>query len=203
MSYYTFGEIDSIHQMMRTYRGGYTNNPTLSDLTYQAIVIDEDGNEYKFKHSHSDDLQHGRPLPIDIRDCPRPGGIIDPLTGECTDVCQYQHDCALGYSCRDGQCLRESCKSNSNCSSNSCKNGVCQPIQCNQHVNTHVSEHGNIVNDVNTVNQQLVMAYPPHGKFVQATLPEDVCVSTSHYHLKGRSNLPNIAKDPRYLGMYN
>lgn len=188
MSVYTIGELDTIHQMMRTYRQ-HNDNPTLADAVYSAVIIDEDGNEYEFQHSHSDDLQHGRPLPQDIRDCPRSGSIIDSLTGECADSCRYQHDCALGYSCVKGHCLREKCSKDSDCSSGKCENKVCQPLKCSDTTNGPPSS--------------MVALQLPHGKFSPYPAMSDVCVSTSHYNLRGRDYVPDLRKDPRYAGMFN
>lgn len=192
IEYYTLGEIYDIHPLMRTYRS-HRDNPTLADYTLTAKVIDENGNEYDFKHSHNKDLLHGRPLPYDIRDCPRAGSIIDTKTGECTDRCMIDYDCALGYKCINNQCIRESCKTDDDCSSKKCsKNeGICEPLKCSDKIRkdfpTNFYMLKNVTNDLIPVPYQ-----------------HDRCISTSHYHLKGRDNIPDsIVNDSRYAGMYN
>ena len=189
MSYYTIGEIDNVQQMIQTYRKS-NDNPYLADYTLRATMIDENGNEYPFVHSHNRDHLHGRPLPQDVRDCPRPGSEIDPSTGECTDKCTSNHDCALGYSCGSrGQCLREKCSKDSECSSKKCGKGVCEVIKCSNERRVDFPTGFYVAQGVN-------------DPFVAAPYQPDRCVSTSHYHLKGRDSIQDISGDPRFNGMY-
>lgn len=191
--HYTLGEIYDVHPVIRTYRS-HRNNPTLADYTLTAMVVDENSNEYEFKHSHNNDLLHGRPLPEDIRDCPRAGSIIDPKTGECADKCKINHDCALGYACTNGHCLRETCKTDIDCSSKKCskEEGVCIPLKCSSNENRFDFRTG------------FYISQGINGNFVPDPYQPDKCISTSHYHLKGRDTIPDsIVTDPRFTGMYN
>ena len=180
----------SVHNLLNTFRN-VPNNPNLADYTTTATIIDEDGNEYDFTHSHSNDVMNGRHLPRDIYDCPRPGSTIDPHTGECTDICHAEQDCAAGYTCASthlGQrCLRQVCKDDADCDTGQCSQGLCQPLRCDDE--TPVPTYTWTSNDVNTDFTADEYGQPP-------------CVSTSHYHLKGKILNIDISKDPRYAGMY-
>lgn len=190
-SYYTLSELYDVQSFMRTFRHA-DDNPTLADYTQRSTVIDERGNEYNFQHSHNHDLRHGRPLPQDIRDCPRVGSVIDPHTGECADRCSSSHECALGYSCVNGNCIRERCQTNSDCSSKNCDthSQLCQPLKCSSERRREFPTGMYVSEGV-------------HSRFVPEQYQPDVCVSTSHYHLKGRDSIEDFSDDPRFRGMYS
>lgn len=169
MAYYTTSEIDDISRMLETYHV-FEDNSYLADYQLTARIIDQHGNEYPFVTSVNKDLKHGRPLPTSFEEC-----SMDPLTRECTMKCSIPHDCPLGYDCKNGQCLREKCKNNSDCSSNKCSNGICDAIKCQK---DHIEEG---------------IGY---GR-------DSTCVITPHYHLEGRTTPISIRNDPRYAGMYS
>lgn len=171
-------------------------NPNFADYQVNATVVDENGNEYQFSHAHSDDLRHGRHLPRFAGDCPRPGSTIDPNTGECTDMCRTDRDCPLSYQCgqtsNGSRCLRQTCTSDSQCDSGVCApdqgrtEKVCQPLVC--------------TNDTPMLTNYWV-SDGVHNALEHYDYSNTPCISTSHYHLRGRV-VPDVSNDPRYSDMY-
>jgi len=171
-SYYPMEDAYSIHRLLNSFRVT-PDNPNGYTYQTQASIVDEEGNEYKFQHSHHDNHLQGRPLPWSRDDCPRPESEISKVTGECLDRCQSNIDCPLSYSCmpsqKDGKarCFPQQCTNNSQCP-NGCENGVCRPVFC--------------------------------GEADAERYPQNRCLSTSHYYLQGRSGLAPF--DQRYKNLY-
>lgn len=180
--YHTMDDAYSFHRILATFQEVPVNEE-MYDYRTQATLIDDDGNQYNFDHTHSDDLLHGRPLVKRAAECPRENSILDPVTGECADVCSLHSDCALGYSCRDGHCLRDTCKVNSDCTSQKCENQVCQPVRCDQEF-----------------QRQFYVSDEIGANFTPRLDTRGSCVSTSHYHLQ--RNSAHFPLDERYRGMY-
>lgn len=203
MSCQTFGEAYGEQQYLRGIHSHVDNPGTFSgrpgfDSQVTAVINDNDGNQYKFVHSHSDDLQHGRPLPRVWQDCPRPDALIDHRTGECMDQCRIQQDCALGYTCQKkkgeiGYCVRDTCKTDADCSGDgvTCgQDGLCQPVVC-----THqLAQKPNLYTYNDYTKTFVPMGFQPNI--------DSACIATSHYRLKGRTDTVDITGDHRYAGMY-
>lgn len=184
-NYYTIEDAYSIHRLMNgNYRVVPDNPNYFTDYQTRASIIDEEGNEYRFQHSHSDSNLHGRPLPRMVDDCPRPNAEISKVTGECLDVCQTDWDCPVSYGCRQSEdgmnrCYPQACSKNEDCVTRKCTDqNVCLPLPCSNALET--SEH-----------------FGENERF-----PQERCISTSHYWLKGRPGNVPLVGDKRYLGMY-
>lgn len=202
-SYFSLDEAYGIHPYLdglHSFKDQNTSKGhTETKYDYQTTTQITDGkDEYKFVHSHTDNHLHGRPFARVRDDCPRPNSFIDPNTGECTDQCRIDHDCALGYSCykeknKDtGYCLRETCSRDTDCSSKRCDvndgKGLCKPIPCDQSYNQSSSLYA---------YDDFTKHFVPIESHNQGS-----CIATSHYHLQGRTATVNIQKDSRYKGMY-
>ena len=179
--YYPIEEAYSIHRILNNLRVVRDNPNNYTGYQTRATIVDDEGNEYRFQHSHSDSNLNGRPLPRMVEDCPRPNAKISDITGECLDTCRTDFDCPLSYGCQnrgDGipRCYPQTCTTNHDCETNLCSNGVCQPKLCDS-------------------------ALPSSYNFeANERFPNQHCISTSHYWLQGR---PGVAPlDKRYDNQY-
>lgn len=182
-NYWPIDDAYSIHRVLNQYRVIKDNPNQWTDYQTQAVIVDEDGNQYKFQHSHSDSDLNGRPLPRMKDDCPRPNAEISKLTGECLDVCQTDFDCPLSYTCgvsqQDGmkRCFPTECSQDTDCDGAKCNdNHVCQPPMCDYAL-THNESFDN-----------------------PDRYPTEHCISTSHHWYQGRPGMAPL--DKRYAGQY-
>ena len=183
-NYYTVEDAYSIQRMLNSYRVIPDNPNKWTDYQAQAVIVDEEGNQYKFQHSHSDSDLNGRPLPRMLDDCPRPNAEISTVTGECLDTCRFDFDCPQAYKClpsqKDGQarCYPSTCKEDKDCEDPGvlCEQGLCQPKLCDY-------------------------ALSDNDRFDNPDrYPEEHCISTSHHWYQGRPGLAPL--DKRFANQY-
>lgn len=194
MSFHTLDEAYGMIRALETYRESPDSRLPSFDYRVRGAFTTEDGEEYSFVHSHN----AGRPLPRRREDCPHQGSEIDPVSGECMDICKTDNNCGLGYHCKGSFCVRDTCKDDNDCSemgdAKKClkeKNqsqGFCQLLTCDNAL-------FDIPHNVQVSNSDIHTFIPASKK------GNDRCIQTSHYNLKARGVLGQTLDD-RYNAMY-